>query len=84
MIAKAGTPEARAVAAAYSPSLLGSAPVASQPHPERKSVLVEANGLFLSDMLGVGMQLQRAFRQGYALDARNSRITAVRGSPQRW
>ena len=32
-------------------------------------------------MLGVGMQLQRAFRQGYSLDPRNSTITAVRGSP---
>ena len=32
-------------------------------------------------MLGIGMQLQRAYRQGYALDARNSAITAVRGKP---
>ena len=43
-------------------------------------MLVEANGLFLSDILGVGMTLQRAFRQGYSLDSRNSTITAVRGS----
>ena len=82
VIAKPGTPEARAVAVSYSPSLLGSTAVASQPHPQRKTVLIEANSLFLSDMLGVGMQLQRAFRQGYSLDARNSTITAVRGSPQ--
>ncbi len=82
VVAKPGTPEARAVAASYSASLLGSVPVASQPHPQRKTVLIEANGLFLSDMLGVGMQLQRAFRQGYSLDPRNSTFTAVRGSPQ--
>jgi hypothetical protein len=82
VIAKPGTPEARAVAVSYSPSLLGSTPVASQPHPQRKTVLIEANGLFLSDMLGVGMQLQRAFRQGYNLDPRNSAIVAVRGSAQ--
>ena len=87
VIAKPGTPEARAVAVSYSPSLLGSAPVASQPHPQRKTVLIEANGLFLSDMLGVGMQLQRAFRQGYSLDPRNSsdhrgaRLAAVAGNP---
>ncbi|HYN60073.1 MAG TPA: zinc-dependent metalloprotease [Rubrivivax sp.] len=81
-MAKAGTPEARATAVSYSPSLLGSGPVVSQPHPQRKSVLIEANGLFLSDMLGVGMQLQRAFRQGYTLDPRNSAITSVRASPQ--
>ncbi|MBX3642796.1 MAG: zinc-dependent metalloprotease [Rubrivivax sp.] len=80
--AKPGTPEARAAAVSYSPSLLGSAPVVSQPHPQRRTVLVDASGLFLSDMLGVGMQLQRAFRQGYTLDPRHSAITAVRGSPQ--
>jgi hypothetical protein len=80
--AKAGTPEARAVAASYAASLLGSTPVASQPHPERKSILIEANGLFLSDMLGVSIMLQRGLRQGYGLDTRNSVITAVRGSPQ--
>jgi hypothetical protein len=82
VITQPGTPEARAVAVSYSPSLLGSAAVASQPHPERKTVLIDASTLFLSDMLGVGMQLQRAFRQGYSLDPRNSSITAVRGSPQ--
>jgi hypothetical protein len=80
--ARPGTPEARGVAASYSPSLLGSAPVASQPHPQRKSVLVEANGLFLSDLLGVGMQLQRTFRQGYSLDVRNTVFGTLRGSPQ--
>ena len=78
--AATGTPEARALAASYSPSLLGSVPIASQPHPERKSVLVEANGLFLGDMLGVAMQLQRAFRQGYSLDPRNTVFTNVRAS----
>ena len=80
VLAQPGTPEARAVADAYSNSLLGSVPVASQPHPERKSVLVEANSLFLGDLQGIGMKLQRGLRQGHALDMRNSVITAVRGS----
>ncbi len=80
VLAQAGTPEARAVADAYSNSLLGAVPVASQPHPERKSVLIEANGLFLADLQGIGMKLQRGLRQGHALDLRNSVITAVRGS----
>ena len=80
--AKPGTPEARAVADAYSNSLLGSTPVASLPHPDRKSVLVEANGLFLNDILGVGMMLQRGLRQSYGLDRANSVITGVRGSEQ--
>ena len=76
--ARPGTPEGRAVAAAFSPSLLASTPLASQPQPERNSVLVEANALFVNDMLGIGMQLQRAYRQGYAFDARNSAIASVR------
>ncbi len=80
IMAKAGTPEARAVADSYSNSLLGVVPVMSQPHPDRKSVLIEANGLFLQDMLGLGMMLQRGLRQGYALDRSNSVITAVRGT----
>jgi hypothetical protein len=80
-VAKPGSPEARAVASAVSPSLLGANLVASQPHPERKSVLVDASGIFLGDLLGLGMVLQRNFRQGYSLDARNSAFVTVRGQP---
>ena len=76
------SPEARAVAAAFSPSLLTSAPVASQAHPERKTVLVDAGPLFLNDMLGLGTALQRAFRQGYALESRNTHFTTLRGTPE--
>ncbi|MDP2004815.1 MAG: zinc-dependent metalloprotease [Rubrivivax sp.] len=81
VMAAAGTPEARAVADSYSNSLLASVPVVSQPHPDRKSVLVEANGIFLGDVMGIGMMLQRGLRQGYGLDRANSVFTALRGSP---
>ena len=80
-MAAAGSPEARAVADSYSNSLLASVPVVSQPHPDRKSVLIEANGIFLSDLMGIGMMLQRSLRQGYSLDRNNTGFTAVRGSP---
>ena len=80
-VAKAGTPEARGVAAALSPSLLGSTAVASQPHPERKTVLIDAGAIFVSDMMGLGAFLQRSYRQGYGFDGRNSAITGVRGKP---
>ena len=80
-VATPKTPNGRAVEAAFSPSLLASTAVVSQPHPERKSVLVEANALFVNDMMGVAMGLQRQYRQGYALDTRNSAITEVRTSP---
>ncbi|HSW26690.1 MAG TPA: zinc-dependent metalloprotease [Burkholderiaceae bacterium] len=75
------TPEGRAVQAAFSPSLVGSAAVASQPHPDSKAVLIEANGIFVNDLLGIAIALQRTYRQGYAFDGRNSAITAVRGKP---
>ncbi len=79
-LAASGTPESRAVASNFSVSLLASAPVTSAPHAERKSVLIDAAPLFLSDMQGMGMQLQRTFRQGYSLDVRNSSVDAVRGA----
>ncbi len=82
VFAKPGTPEARAVAASYSASLLGATPVASQPHPERKSILIDAGTLFLNDLLGVGMQLQRMYRQGYSLERSNTAFTAARGSAE--
>jgi hypothetical protein len=80
-VAQPGTPTARAVEAGFSGSLLASTAVASQPHPERKTLLVEANNLFLSDLLGVAIYLQRAYRQGYNLDRGNSAILNVRGKP---
>ncbi|MEO6362971.1 MAG: DUF5117 domain-containing protein, partial [Caldimonas sp.] len=75
-----GSAEARSIEAGYSPSLLASAPVLSLPEPQRKSVLVEANALFLADLLTIGQDLQRAYRQGYAFDSRNSAITTVRAT----
>ncbi|MFM8766216.1 MAG: DUF5117 domain-containing protein, partial [Rubrivivax sp.] len=80
-IAQTGTPEARAVSAGFSRSLLSSTAVASAPHPERKTVLVEANGLFVNDMLGLGMSLGRTYRQGYSFDPRHSGIDKVRAKP---
>ncbi|HRP27995.1 MAG TPA: zinc-dependent metalloprotease, partial [Burkholderiaceae bacterium] len=77
-VAAAGTPQSLAVQAAYSPSLVASASVASLPEPDRKSILIDANSIFMADLLGIGGRLQRSYRQGYAFDARNSAITTVR------
>jgi len=79
--AQAGTPEARAVADAFSDSLISSAAIASQPHPERKSVLVEANSLFITDIAGAAMRLEQSYRQSYAFDARNSFFGQLRSTP---
>jgi hypothetical protein len=80
--AREGTPERRAVDAAFSPSLLSSSVVASQAHAQTQHVLVEANPLFLNDLLGIAAQLNRTYRQGYAFDGRHSSIVAVRGKPR--
>lgn len=81
--AQAGTPQARAVEAAFSPSLLGSAPLVSAPHPQTGAVLIDLTPMLLSDMLGLGMQLQRTYRQGYSLDARNSSVRQARTTPDK-
>jgi hypothetical protein len=72
-------PTARVVAQAFSDSLLSAAPVASAPHPERKSVLVDA-GFLLSDLSGYSTNLEYAFRLPYAVDRPNSHIEQARVS----
>ena len=79
--AKPNTPEARAVKEAFSDSLLAATPIASQPHPQRKSLLIEANALLFADIPGANGFLERTYRQSYAFDGRNSSITTVRATP---
>jgi hypothetical protein len=79
--AQKDTPQAKAVQAAFSPSLLGSVPLASAPHAKSGAVLIEANALLLSDLLGVAQHLQRTYRQSYGLDVRNSAVTQSRSQP---
>ena len=79
--ARAGSPLAHAVRAAYSDSLLTATAVASQPHPESKAILIDGSALFLTDLAGIGAQLQRSFRLGYQADRGNSVVTAVRSGP---
>jgi hypothetical protein len=76
-----GSPGSFAVAAAYARSLLASTPIVAQPAPASRAVLVDANNLFLSDLLGMGIDLQQRFRQNYLADPRNSYFEAVRGTP---
>jgi hypothetical protein len=78
--AKEGTPLALAAQQSFTDSLLGSAPVASSPHPERKSILVEANGLFITDLPGDSTTLEATYRAPYSFDQRNSSFTRVRAA----
>ncbi|MEO5764147.1 MAG: zinc-dependent metalloprotease, partial [Casimicrobiaceae bacterium] len=79
--ASEGKPQQRAVAEAFSDSLLAAVPVASQPHPERKSILIELNALLLVDIPGGNGVLERAYRQPYNFDPRNSSIAGTRATP---
>lgn len=80
--APTGTPLARAVEESYSASLLASAPVASAPHPERKSILVDASVLLGGDLPGAQTALETAFRLPYALDKGNTAVDRVRVTEQ--
>src|ERR1700687_592889 len=75
--ASAGTPLARAGRGSISDSLISAVPVASQPHPERKSVLIDANSLLLADIPGGSTALEAAYHIAYGFDARNSIFTAT-------
>ena len=70
--AKPATPIAIATAEGTSDSLLAAATVASAPHPEKKSVLVEANALLLGDIPMITYALDSTYRAGYSLDRANS------------
>ncbi|APV48779.1 hypothetical protein BWI17_03225 [Betaproteobacteria bacterium GR16-43] len=77
-----GSPTERAIKTSFSESLLASGAVASAPHPDTKSVLVEANALLLVDMAGAATTLENAFRIPYALDGRNSSLVKASTSDE--
>lgn len=79
--AKEGTPQAQFVSESFSDSLMSSAAVLTQPHPETKSILIEANSLLFSDIPGYQTRLEMSFRMPFALDTRNTSFSATKNSP---
>lgn len=67
----------RAVAQAFSDSLLASTAVLSAPHPQRKSVLIDASFL-IADLPSYSTAIERAFRMPYNLDRGNSFFETTR------
>jgi Met-zincin/Domain of unknown function (DUF5117)/Domain of unknown function (DUF5118) len=65
---------------AFSDSLIGTAAIVSAPHPERKSVLIEANALLINDFPSAASRLELAYRQPYAFDRSNSSIDRAKNS----
>ena len=73
-------PIAQGVKEGFTDSLLGATTVASQPHPERKTVLIDANALLLTD-IPVGERFTTGIHmRSYTFDAKNSSFEAVKNS----
>ncbi|MDQ2962853.1 MAG: zinc-dependent metalloprotease, partial [Pseudomonadota bacterium] len=73
-------PIAQGVKEGFTDSLLGATTVASQPHPERKTVLIDANALLLTD-IAVGQRFTTAiYMRNYTFDARNSSFDGVKSA----
>jgi hypothetical protein len=78
-----GTPAARATARSFPDAVLGSAKVASRPHPDRKSLLIDAGELFSTDLPGFAAALNRAYDPtSYRFDKENSGLTGVKAFPE--
>jgi hypothetical protein len=73
-------PIAQGVKEGFTDSLLGATTVASQPHPDRKTVLIDANALLLTD-IPVGQRFTTGIHmRNYTFDAKNSSFEAVKGA----
>lgn len=63
-------------------ALIGQAKILSQPHPERKSVLVNMSDLFLKDLEGLALFLTSVYQSPYQIDKGGSSFTMVRSFPK--
>jgi hypothetical protein len=78
-----GTPAARMVRQSFGESVAATVKVLSAPHPERKSILVDAADLLLTDFMGYAPQLNDAYKPGgYRFDKGSSWFGAVKAFPE--
>jgi len=78
-----GTPAARYTARSFADALLGSAKIQSLPHPERKSILVDAAELFVSDLPGLANFFNQVYQPtNYRFDKANSALGPVKTFPE--
>ena len=78
--AKEGTPQAQFVKESFSDSLMSSTPMVSQPNPETKSILIEANSLLFTDIPGYQTRLEASFRMPFSLDTRNTSFSSTKNT----
>lgn len=78
-----GSPEQRAVTHSFADSVLASGKIQSQPHPDRKSVLVDlADILVSSDLHGFAQWFKQVYETGYQFDKEDSGFVLVKSFPQ--
>jgi hypothetical protein len=75
-------PIRRAVERSFSDSVLGMAKIESQPHPERKSQLIDLGAILLTDLPMMAYDLEATFRIPYRFDAKNSYFGKLNGYTQ--
>jgi hypothetical protein len=81
--AEKATPAERATRKSFANSILGSTRILSQPHPERKSFLVNLSDLLLTDLPGLAPALSETYKpSGYRFDRGNSAVTEVKVFPE--
>jgi hypothetical protein len=59
-------------------AIVGQAKIESQPHPERKSVLIDLGPIFMNDLEGLGLYLKAIFEVPYQLDKDGSSIAQMK------
>ena len=80
--ANPGSPEAMAVEKSFSDAIMASAKIQSKPHPDRKSLLIDLNEIFLSsDLHGIGQFLKQVWKTPYQFDKENSGFVLVKSFP---
>jgi len=62
-------------------AIVGQTKIESQPHPDRKSVLVDLGTLFLADLEGLTVALKQILEVPYQVDREGSSIAATRAYP---
>src|SRR4030095_8811550 len=77
--AEKGTPAERTVRRSFPNSILATARILSQPHPERKSFLINISDLILSDLPGLATALKEIYKPSdYRFDRGSSSISGVK------
>jgi Met-zincin/Domain of unknown function (DUF5117) len=80
----AGTAQAKAIQRSFPDAIMSSAKIQSQPHPERKSVLIDAQELFGSrDLPGFAVGLSQAYEPTkFSFDKERSSVRDIHGFPE--